>query len=273
MQNFTKSIGLLLLVCLFCGIKATAQNTGGISGALADSIATYKADSTKRAQGAKVSGVVIDAATHKPASGITVSVALYSAAITDDKGRFTVSVPNLDAVLLVKGQGYQQKEVQLKGRKTLPGIILFEENYASIYDDARMPFNKVSTTKQPNAVSTVNTLGSWEPTSLETPDSYLQGKVAGLNVIRRSGTPNIGANLFLRGFNSLYGSNAPLLVVDGMIYDTYHYGNSIIGGHINNPYGNLDLHDVDNYTILKDASAGIYGTKGGNGVILLSVIG
>jgi TonB-dependent SusC/RagA subfamily outer membrane receptor len=106
---------------------------------------------------------------------------------------------------------------------------------------------------------------AWKP-----PIRTYRAKVAGLNVVRRSGTPNIGANLFLRGYNSLYGTNAPLLVVDGMIYDTYHYGNSIIAGHIHNPYANLDLHDVDNYTILKDASAGIYGTKGSNGVILIT---
>ena len=270
MQNFTKSIGLLLLVCLFWGTKAMAQKTDSISVRLADSIARYKTDSTARARGAKMSGTVIDAATHKGATGVTVSVSGYSAAITDASGKFTINIPNYNVILLVKGQGYQQKQVPLKGRKTLPDVLLFEDTYNSIYDEAQMPFSNVPTNRQPNSVSMVNTLGAWEATSLETPDSYLQGKVAGLNVIRRSGTPNIGANLFLRGFNSIYGTNAPLLVVDGMIYDTYHYGNSIIGGHVNNPYGNLDMHDVDGYTILKDGAAGIYGTKGGNGVILLS---
>ena len=270
MQNFTKSIGLLLIVCLFWGTKAMAQKTDSISVRLADSISRYKTDSTARARGANISGTVIDAATHKGATGVTVSVAGYAAAITDANGKFTVNIPNYNVILLVKGQGYQQKEVPLKGRKSLPNVMLFEDTFNSIYDEAQMPFNNVPASRQPNAVSTVNTLGAWSTTSLETPDSYLQGKVPGLNVIRRSGTPNIGANLFLRGFNSIYGTNAPLLVVDGMIYDTYHYGNSIIAGHINNPYGNLDLHDVDSYTVLKDGAAGIYGTKGGNGVILLS---
>jgi TonB-linked SusC/RagA family outer membrane protein len=270
MQNFTKSIGLLLLVCLFWGTKATAQKSDSISVRLADSIARYKADSTKIARGEKISGIVKDAATHKAVSGITVSVNEYSAAITDAQGNFTINIPNYDVILYVKGQGYQQKEVPLKGRHTLPDVLLFEDTYNSIYDEAQMPFSNVSTTQQPNAVATVSTQGAWETSSLEMPDTYLQGKVAGLTVTRRSGTPGIGANLLLRGFNSIYGTNAPLLVVDGMIYDTNHYGNSIIGGHINNPYGNLDLHDVDNYTILKDGAAGIYGSKGGNGVILLS---
>ncbi|GAB3904996.1 SusC/RagA family TonB-linked outer membrane protein [Mucilaginibacter boryungensis] len=270
MQKFTRLISLLLFLYLFCGIKAYAQKTDSISVKLADSIARYKADSTKIARGDKISGVIKDAATGKPVLGISVGVTEYSATFTDDKGHFTLNVPNLDAILFIKGQGYQQKEVPLKGRKTLPEIILFEDTYNSVYDEARLPLNNVSANRQSGAVKSVNTLGAWDPTSLETPDSYLQGKVAGLNVTRRSGTPNIGANLFLRGFNSLYGSNAPLLIVDGMIYDTYHYGNSIISGHINNPYGELDLHDVDNITVLKDASASIYGTKAANGVITIS---
>jgi TonB-linked SusC/RagA family outer membrane protein len=271
MQNFTKIIGLLLFLCLFGGIKAMAQKTDSISVRLADSIALFKKDSITRAKGSKISGTVKDAATGKAVSGINISVPGYEGAITDDRGRFNVGVPNYDVVLVASGQGYQQKEIPLKGRKTLPDILLFEDAYVSIYDVAKMPFDqKVSVIHQPNAVANVNTLGAWEPSIQETPDSYLQGKVAGLNVIRRSGTPNAGANLFLRGFNSLYGTNAPLIIVDGMIYDTQHYGSSIIGGHINNPFGDLDLHDVDNFTVLKDASAGIYGTKGSNGVILIT---
>lgn len=270
MQNFTKSISLLLFLCLICGVKVMAQKTDGESVRLADSIDRYKTDSVKIANGAKISGVVKDATTGKPLSGINISSPGYAAQITDEQGHFTISIPNHDAMLLITGQGFQKKEVPVKGRTSLPDVMLYEENYNSAYQDTRMPFNNVPLSHQANAVSTVNTLGAWNATSLETPDSYLQGKVTGLNVVRRSGTPNIGANLFLRGFNSLYGTNAPLLIVDGMIYDTFQFGRSIIPGHLNNPYGELDLHDVDNYTILKDASAGIYGTKGANGVIVLS---
>jgi TonB-linked SusC/RagA family outer membrane protein len=272
MQIFTKSVSLILFFCLLCGVKAMAQQDS-ISNQQQDSVARYKADSLTRANGLKVSGIIKDAATGKPVSGISVGVAQYSAAITDEKGGFVINVPNYDALLVISGQGYQPKEVPLKGRTTLPAIALFEDSYNSIYDAARTPFKEVPLNQVTNAVNTVNTLGAWEPTSLELPDSYLQGKIAGLNVIRRSGTPNVGANMFLRGFNSLNGTNAPLLVVDGMIYDTFHFGNSIIRGHINNPYGNLDLHDVQNFTVLKDAAAGAYGTKGGNGVILISTNG
>lgn len=270
MRNFTKTLSLLFSLSLLYVSHAIAQQTDSTAKALVDSTALYKADSTLRAKGNKVSGILKDAATGKPIGGMSVGVLDYSGTLSDDKGRFTITIPNYDAILLVKGQGYQAKQIPLKGRKKLPDVFLLEETYHSIYDEADLSNRKVSLNQTTSAVNLINTQGAWEPTGQEMPDTYLQGKVAGLNVVRRSGTPNAGANLFLRGFSSLFGTNAPLLVVDGMIYDTFHYGNSINRGHIHNPYGNLDLHDVQSFTILKDAAANMYGTKAANGVILLS---
>ena len=144
MQNFTKLIGLLLFLCLSTGVKVLAQKSDSISVRLADSIARYKQDSLAKAKGAKISGIVKDAATGKAISGINVSVPLYSAAITDDKGHFTVEVPNFSTILIVSGQNFQQKEVAVKGRKTLPDILLFEDAFNSVYDEAKLPFGDVS---------------------------------------------------------------------------------------------------------------------------------
>jgi len=270
MQKFTKTIGLFLLLCLLGSIKVMAQKPDSTSAHMADSLARYRQDSLIKAKSPKVTGTVKDAATGKAISGVSISIEGFSAALTDDQGHFQIAAPSLDAVLMVSYQGSQRKFVALRGLTKVPDILLFEDTYTSIYDEAKLPFGAVPASRLGNAVSSVNTYGAWEPSKLETADSYLQGKVAGLNVIRRSGTPNIGANLILRGFNSLYATNAPLIVLDGMIFDTQHYGNSIIGGHVSNPFGNLDLHDIDNFTVLKDAQAGMYGTKGSNGVILIT---
>lgn len=266
MQHFTKSFRLLLLLCLLDCVSAMAQNTDSLS----KESAVSREDSLTRANAAKVSGVIKDAATGKPVAGIYVSVTDFSSAITNEHGEFSIAVPNGNALLLVRGQSYQHKEVPVKGRTSLPEIILFEETFTSIYDQARMPFSNLSANQQAGAVTTVNTLGAWEAVSQALPDSYLQGKIPGLSVIRRSGAPNSGANLFLRGYSSLYANNAPLVVLDGMIYDTNQYGTSTLSGYSHNPFSYLDLRDVDNFTVLKDASAGIYGTKGANGVILIS---
>lgn len=215
----------------------------------------------------KVTGTVREASTAKPLSGINISVQGFSAALTDDKGYFSITVPNEDAALRISGPGYQYKEVPLKGRSAVE-ISLFEEAFNSIYDDAYMPFGNKPLNQITHAVSSVSNSGNWNRIS-ETPDSWLQGKVSGLDVIRRSGTPSIGADLLLRGYNSLHATNQPLYVVDGVIYDVNSYGNSLITGHVTNPLADIDIKDIENITVIKDA-ASIYGTRAGNGVILIT---
>ena len=251
--------------------------TMAVSAQSSDSTAVKSPDSslvsssTKTAIGFTASGIVKDAATGKPVAGINVAVqggGIYGeAAITDEKGKFTIKVPSYTSILFVSGQGYQNKEAALKGRKTV-SVVLYEDGFNSFYSKATLPFGASALNTVPNSVSAINTQGAWE-TNNETPDSYLQGKIPGLNAIRLSGTPNIGANLFLRGYNSLNATNTPLFVVDGMIYDAGHYGSSLIGGHFNNPLANLDMNDIDQITVLKDGTS-MYGTKGANGVIFIS---
>jgi len=145
---------------------------------------------------------------------------------------------------------------------------LYEDNYVSFYDAAVLPFGALSNSRIPYAVTSVQSTGNWART-YETPDAFLQGKVAGLNAIRRSGTPNSGANLFLRGISSLYTSNQPLVIVDGVIYDITDYGGTLISGSYTNPLAYVDIKDIDNVTVIKDGSS-TYGTKGANGVIVIT---
>lgn len=217
--------------------------------------------------GFKVTGTVKDAATGNALPGINIGVPGYSAALTDNKGFFSITVPNMSSTLLVSGPGYQGREVPLKGKLSF-NISLFEDSFKSVYDEALMPYGNDPLNQIAHSVTSFNTTGNWERAT-ETPDTYLQGRAAGLNVIRRSGTPSIGANLFLRGFNSLYATNQPLYVVDGVIYDVNSYGNSLISGHETNPLADIDIKDIDNITVIKDG-ASMYGTRGANGVILIT---
>jgi TonB-linked SusC/RagA family outer membrane protein len=261
MHFFTKSVKILLLQGLIVSISATQ-----IFAQKPDSLTKVNAASSGKNK-IKINGIVKEGATGKPLPGINITVADFSAALTDDKGNFKIDVPDYNASLTVSGSNYQRKIVSLKGKSSVE-VTLFEEGYDSQYDLAVMPFSTLSKSQIPNAVSSINTQGAWNR-ALETPDSYLQGRVAGLDVIRRSGTPDIGANLILRGYNSLYGTSQPLIVVDGVIYDNNNYGNSIIAGHTTNHFANIDLKDIDNITVIKDASS-TYGTRAANGVILIT---
>lgn len=214
-----------------------------------------------------ISGTITDAATRQPLRAINVTYQDYAASITDSLGRFTLKVPSDRVTIVVQGEGYQTKEIALKGRRQVAAA-LYEETYASFYDGASLPHGIQPQSRLPFAVSSVQTTNNWARTS-ETPDAFLQGKVAGLNSVRRSGTPNIGANLFLRGISSLYATNQPLVVIDGVMYDIKDYGSSIISNSYTNPLAHIDIKDIDNLTVLKDG-ASTYGTKGANGVIVIT---
>ncbi len=252
-------IFLMSLLIALSNIHATAQKVSADS---TSAVATIHQKGEF-----KVSGTVREAATGKALPGINISVQDFSAALSDDKGYYSITVPVASAALLVSGPGYQAKEVALKGR-TVIDIDFYEDAFISAYDNAIMPFGAKPLNQIVQSVGSINSNGNWERSG-ETPDSWLQGKVTGVNVIRRSGTPSIGADLFLRGFNSLYATNQPLYVVDGVIYDVNSYGNSLVTGHATNPLADIDVKDIESVTVIKDA-ASMYGTRGGNGVVLIT---
>jgi len=92
--------------------------------------------------------------------------------------------------------------------------------------------------------------------NINSPWQLIQGKAAGLDISKPGGDPNISYYLRLRGLNTIYGNTQPLVVIDGFI-----------DASINN----VDPYDIESITVLKDGSAAaIYGTRGANGVILVT---
>jgi TonB-linked SusC/RagA family outer membrane protein len=214
-----------------------------------------------------VTGIVKDAATDKPLAAVKVTVPEFSAGLTDDNGKFRIKVTSYDATLFLSADGFQSKQVALKGSNNIC-VLLLEDAIVTIYDDAQLPLGTKSQTQTVNAVTSINTNGAWNR-STETPDGFLQGKVAGLAVNMRSGTPNAGAYLMLRGVNSLYTNNQPLVIVDGMLFDYNDYGTSIISNHYTNAFANIDPRDIENITVIKDGVS-TYGSKAANGVIIIT---
>lgn len=251
-------IKAFLLLSAVCGTIVTEAQQDSSKATVIQKVAVKKS--------VPVSGIIRDAA-GKPLTGISVSYKDFSATITGKDGSFTLKVPDYNVSIFVSSEGFQSKEIALKGRKTVSSV-LYEETFSSVYDQAVLPTGNKARHQISSPIATVQTGGAWART-LETPDAYLQGKVAGLDVTRRSGTPNIGAEMLLRGYNSIYATNTPLIVVDGVIFDNTDYRNSIITNHYNNPLSYIDIKDIDNITVLKDGSS-LYGTKGANGVILIT---
>ena len=264
-NNRTAGIRLLVSGCLLFSLMtvspgAVAQDTTNTG---IDSVIVV-GRSTMR--GVLVTGKVIDAAANKPAAGVRVQVEGYSADITDADGVFSLKAPSYDATLLVSGEGFDTRQVPLKGRNNI-SVSLLDESHESFYGTVAMPTGQY-TRNVLTASAGQYTVNGWAQNA-EVPDALLQGRIAGLNVIRRSGMQGAGANLFLRGFNSLYATNKPLIVIDNIIFDANDYGQSIIANNYTNPLALIDVKDIDNVTVVRDASS-IYGTKGANGAIIIT---
>lgn len=256
-----KNVHSLVLAMLVAAALSSSQEVA------AQQTNTTKKDSLPAAQKIVITGNVTDAANKKPLAGIRVEVKNFSAAITDDDGAFTLKVPSYFTDIEISGEGYASKQVSLKGGRSF-AISLLSETAVTFQEDVVMPFGNVRKRNLTAAVNSFDANSDWGR-PFETGDAALQGKVAGLNVIRRSGTPGSGANLFLRGYNSLYGTNAPLVVVDGIVYDMNDYGSSIVANNFTNPLALINIHDIDNYTVIKDATS-MFGTKGANGAIIIT---
>ena len=176
----------------------------------------------------QVNGVVTDLSTGKPLAGVNVTYGKIAADLTDEKGLFTIGVPSLDVEIHLSAEGYEQRQVALKGRDDLK-IALVTETGKSFQQNITLQHGSMPLRNTSSAIAAYNVNGNWSR-PFESIDELLQGQVAGLQAIRRSGATAKGANLTLRGANSLFGTNTPLIIVDGMLYDPADYGNSLIGG-------------------------------------------
>src|SRR5690606_4765116 len=116
----------------------------------------------------------------KPVTSARVTYSDISAAITDSTGSFSLKVPDYNITLRVEAEGFQPKEIPLKGNHYITAP-LYESGYQSFYNNITTPFEVVPHSHLTNAASSLQTQGNWGNLP-ETPDAFLQGKVAGLQV-------------------------------------------------------------------------------------------
>lgn len=185
-----------------------------------------------------------------PLANVSVSVKnTTTGTYTNEAGDFSLDVSN-DAVLLFSYVGFENKEVAV-GNSTTLSVQLARTDDA-LQNVVVVGYSSKKTKYLSSAVSTVSGEKLRDVTSIELPN-LLQGKVPGLLASGSSGDPTSSASLLIRGQGSLGAGTGPLIVVDGNIGGTY------------NPT------DIESVTVLKDAAAtGLYGSRAGNGVIIIT---
>ena len=229
---------------------------------------TAPAAQTQQVQQAKVSGKIIDSRSGRPLAGARVTYGNTIAEITDNQGRFELEIPQVDALVVVSMDGYTAKQIPALFDREME-VVIYPASYPSLYKQTNTVFGANGVMNTTGAITKYD-VNAWEQNS-EALDSYLQGKFAGVSVVRKSGTPTMGANVMIRNYNSLYTNNQPLYIVDGVVYASEIHSPSITTGHGNNPLQNIDIRDIQDVTILKDAvSTSIYGARAANGVVVIN---
>lgn len=222
-----------------------------------------------------ITGRITDARTGEPLIGATLVPKSSNelGAVTNIDGQFTLTTRvKLPLTLDVQFIGYRSQEVDVYDGAESVDIELVE-NTNRLNEVVVVGYGTQKRTQLTGSVVTVKA-DIFETSQAATLDGALSGQVAGLNVTASSGQPGADSQLRIRGGNSVNASNEPLYVIDGFIYFKDASNSSTgLGGFASglNPLATINPNDIESVEVLKDVSAtAIYGSRGANGVILIT---
>lgn len=237
-------------------------------------VLTIKGTSSKQSSNdQKIKGTVVDES-KQPVIGANIVVeGTTNGTITDLDGNFSLQVPE-NAELRVSYIGYLDQKVKV-GKNTALHIILKEDAQA-LDEVIVVGYGTMKKSDITGSVASVR-LDDLKEGASTSVDQMLLGKSAGVNVVQSSGEPGGGFSVNIRGASSINGGVSPLYVIDGVPIDNSRpvSQGSIVGFSDSrsprNPMSSINPADIESLEILKDASAtAIYGSRGANGVILIT---
>ena len=198
--------------------------------------------------------------TGEPVMGATVRViGQEGGTVTDFDGNFAITAPQ-GSQITISFMGFQTVTVAAQ-----PVVNVTLQEDSKILDDVVViGYGTVKKNDLTGAVTAIKPDEKNHGLVISAQD-MIQGKIAGVNVTNGGGTPGGGAEIRIRGGSSLHASNSPLIVIDGLAMDDQ----GVKG--LANPLAMVNPQDIESFTVLKDASAtAIYGSRGSNGVIIIT---
>lgn len=236
------------------------------------------------AQTRRVSGRVTVEGSGEPLVAASVNVVGTTlGTYTDDQGRFSLNVPEGPATLRVRRIGYTQKTEAVPAGATEVNLTLTRD---VLQLETQVVTGTATTVSSINAANAVTVISSEKLNRVpaQTVDQALQGKVPGAIISTNSGAPGGGTQIQLRGVSTLNAGFQPLYVIDGVVVDNSSIANGLAAvtqssrgnfsssqDQLVNRSADINPNDIESIQILKGPSAGaIYGSKGTNGVIVIT---
>lgn len=203
--------------------------------------------------GTKVTGTVINGGDKTPIPGVTVVVkGTTTGTITDDRGKYTVTVPEGGKSLVFSFIGMKTEEFPINGQSVID--VMMREDVVGVDEVVVIGYGTVKKSDLTGSVAVVSTKELTQNPSSSAAQS-LQGRAPGVLVIQ-NGAPGGGATIRVRGIGSINKGSDPIYIVDGVQ----------VGG-----ISGLQPQEIESMQVLKDASAtAIYGANGSNGVIIVT---
>lgn len=204
-----------------------------------------------------VTGTVTDAKSGEPLALVSIQLKGTSTGTTTDAaGRFSIDVPARGAVLVVSYTGYANQEINVTAQTTSLSVRMDQGNVTNLNEVVVVGYGTQRRGEVTSAVASVKADDFTQGFARDA-GQLIQGKVAGISIATPSGSPTANTQISLRGANSILGSSSPLILIDG------------IPGNLNT----VAPEDIESIDVLKDGSAAaIYGTRGTNGVILITTV-
>lgn len=202
------------------------------------------------AQNIQLTGVVTDTSKEPIIGASIVEKGTTNGVITDYEGKFTLSVSS-KATIVISYVGFQTQEIAVNGRTHIETIL--KEDTEVLDEVVVVGYGTMKKSDMTGAISSVDVEDLTKRTTTN-PAEALQGKIAGVNIMKSGGNAGAGVQIKIRGVKS-FGDNQPLYIIDGFPGDIE----------------NVNPQDIQSMEILKDgAAAAIYGSVAANGVILIT---
>ena len=208
--------------------------------------------------------------------GATVSVkGTSSGAITDAAGGFKINLPKMDSTLLISYMGFITQEMKFNGNTNL--IIVLQRDVENLDEVVIVGYGTATKSDLTSSVASYK-LKENDGKQFTSVANLIQGRMSGVVVSNNSFQPGAAASIKIRGANSLRNDNEPLYVIDNVPLYSSTLDNADAFGGAGGSYATpqsalstISPSDIERIEVLKDAAAtAIYGSRGANGVILIT---
>lgn len=202
----------------------------------------------------QITGSVQDVLGH-PLIGVSIlETGTSNGTITDMNGAYSLNVSSANATLKFSYIGYEEQQIKIQGRNVIN--VKMNEETSNLDEVVVVGYGVQRKSDLTGAISSINAAETLKKMPAAQIADLLQGRIAGLSIVNSSGAAGATPTLRVRGVNSIKADGGPLVVIDGF------------------PGGNLSAinpADIKSIEVLKDASStAIYGSRGANGVILIT---